>query len=181
MPVSDKQQSLSWQQRQLQLQQLDHWVLSGRVAITTREEGWHATLYWKQFPQKYEIKVIAPFGGGTVMLKGDREGVMLYADDSPPEFATNATSLLTRRLGWHFPVESLRYWVLGLPDPSIQRQDSSIEFDLEHRISNLSQSGWRVRFLRYQQVDGYELPARIFLENDELSVRLVVQKWKLKK
>lgn len=178
--VLDEQPAMSWPQRQLMLQQLDHWVVSGRVAITTSEDGWNATLYWKQFPEKYEIKVIAPFGGGTVMLQGNRSGVMLYADDAPPEFAVNATRLLARRLGWHLPVDSLRYWMLGLPDPSIQLQESMIRLDRNNRLSNLSQSGWKVQFLRYQQVNGYELPDKIFLENDELSVRVVVQKWDLK-
>ena len=178
--VIDEQQALSWQQRQTMLRQLDHWVVSGRVAITTSEDGWNATLYWKQFPNKYEIKVIAPFGGGTVMLQGNRSGVMLYAGDAPPEFADNATRLLAKRLGWHLPVESLRYWMLGLPDPNIQQQESMIEFDRHNRLSNLFQSGWKIQFLRYQRVNGYELPGKIFLENDELSVKMVIQEWNLK-
>lgn len=177
--VSDEQQQKHWQQRQRKLQQLNNWVATGRVAITTSEEGWNATLYWKQLPEGFEIKIIAPFGQGTVMLRGDSSGVMLYLDDEPPEHAANASILLARRLGWHVPVESLRYWMLGLPDPNVNRRDSLITLDSHSRLTDLTQSGWQTQFLRYQQVNGYKLPDKIFLSNGKISVRVVVQQWKL--
>ncbi|MCK4951103.1 MAG: outer membrane lipoprotein LolB [Gammaproteobacteria bacterium] len=177
--VSDGQRAESWRYRQQQLRQIDNWVATGRVAITTRDDGWNGTLHWKQFTEGYEIKIIAPFGKGTVMLKGNSAGVTLYPDDEPPEYSDNATSLLAKRLGWHVPVESLRYWMLGLPDPDSNQRDFVIELDDSGRLSGLVQSGWQVRFLRYQQVNGDELPDKIFLENDKLSVRVVIQNWKL--
>ncbi len=178
--VSDGQRTESWWYRQQKLQQLDSWVATGRVAITTRDEGWNGTLHWKQFSDGYEIKIIAPFGNGTVMLKGNSAGVTLYPDDAPPEYSDDATRLLTKRLGWYVPVESLKYWMLGLPDPDSDQQDFVIELDNGGRLSGLVQSGWQVQFLRYQQVDGDELPDKIFLENGELSIRVVVQDWDLK-
>ena len=51
--------------------------------------------------------------------------------------------------------------------------------DGENRVSELSQGGWSIRYKRYTGVGGVSMPARLDLENGEVSVRLSVREWNL--
>jgi outer membrane lipoprotein LolB len=177
-PVSPPQDNQAvWDARQALLTRLSAWTLTGRVAVITESEGWHGDLLWKQQARNYDIRIMAPLGQGTVSLQS-RDGLVTLRStrDPRPVMAPNAEALLHRQLGWTVPVEGLRYWVLGIPDPGHQYH---MNLDSDGRLVRLDQSGWEVRYLRYQQVDGYDLPGKIFLDNRDLKVRLVVERWKL--
>ena len=45
------------------------------------------------------------------------------------------------RYGWTIPVRSLRYWALGIPDPSVP---ATTELDEQGRLQTLEQNNWRV-------------------------------------
>lgn len=177
-PVTDTGQGpLRWPGRQHALEQLRTWQLSGRVAVSTQEDGFTATLVWKQDAGgAYELSLIAPFSQGTVRLDGDASGVMMRTSDSgAATYAPDAESILWQQFGWQVPVAALRYWVRGIPAPGAEAQ---IELDGEGRLSGLMQSGWQVRFLRYGQVAQWQLPEKIFLEQGPVSVRIVIQDWR---
>ena len=76
------------------------------------------------------------------------------------------------------PVAGLRYWVVGLASPG---QKDHPKLDQQGRLAYLEDEGWKVRFKRYSQVSGVDLPRKVFIvKNDkELDVRLVVDNWKL--
>lgn len=177
-PMDTGEGRLLWPQRQQALKQLQGWQLQGRVAGSTRQEGFNATLSWKQQPGgAYELRLIAPFGQGTVSLEGDDSGVMLRTSDTPGAlYAADAESVLFDQFGWRVPVAALHFWVRGIPAP-----ETHAELQLDHtgRLTELRQSGWKVRFLRYQQVRQWQLPDKIFIENGITQVRLVIQEWRV--
>lgn len=175
--VSSEQAKQLWSARQPALKALSSWLLEGRVAFSSANDGGNASLRWRQHGDDFRILMVAPFGQGTVSLRGGPGGVVLRSSDHPqPVLAPDAESLLQRQLGWHVPVRGMRYWVIGLPDP---RDPPHIELDDRGRIAHLQQAGWKVDFRRYQSVDGVQLPEKIFMENKDLRVRMVVQRWRL--
>ena len=176
-PISDNGRGTQlWPVRQQALEQIRTWHLSGRVAVSAEEEAFTATLVWKQGDAGvYELRLIAPFSQGTVRLDGDASGVVMRTSESGAAlYAPDAESILFQQFGWHVPVDALRYWVRGIPAP-----DSHAEkvLDNDGRLLELKQSGWQVRFLRYAQVGQWQLPEKIFLERDSVSVRIVIQDW----
>lgn len=167
----DNQQA--WQQHRQKLATLHDWRLSGRLGIQTGHEGWHLSLDWQQHNGDYTIRITAPLGQGSLLLKGDAAGVILETSDGESVSAQDPTLLLYQQLGWKVPVASLRYWVLGLPAPG-----AAVETVDEYgRLSHLQQSGWEIEFLDYEIQQGVELPGRVFINNHQAKVRLVIGEW----
>ncbi len=84
---------------------------------------------------------------------------------------------LATRLGFDPPLSSLRYWILGVPDPT---QPATEELDQrQQRLQGLTQAGWHIDYTLYVAVGGESLPARLTLQRDTVRVRLLVDDWQL--
>ena len=81
---------------------------------------------------------------------------------------------LQERLGFELPLDNLRYWLLGVPDPGSA-------FDLtrngQDRAAQLTQAGWTLTYDKYMAVSGDWLPARMVLVRDAVRVRIAVDHW----
>jgi len=78
------------------------------------------------------------------------------------------------RLGFQPPLGSLRYWVLGVPDPSSPADE---QLDESKRLASLNQEGWQVDYGGYTDVGGQALPSKVTLKRENVRVRLVVDGW----
>lgn len=166
-----------WPQRKANLSTLQSWQLSGRVSITSKQDGWHATLNWVQQDSVYTINLIGPLGQGRLRISSDGENVQLRTSDGKVFYAKDADQLLEKTLGLRIPVNGLVYWVRGLPDPL---QASVLAGDPQGRLTQLEQNGWVINYLRYaQQEQGIELPTRIRAHQDEWTVQMVIKNWNL--
>ena len=167
----------AWEARRDELMRLQTWDLEGRIAVRTPDESGSGSLYWRQRPEEYALRVIAPFSGGMYELNGAAGVVSLRTPDNSLSQAADAEALLQRAAGWHFPVSELVYWIRGLPAPSLVVEQ--LLLDAENRITALSQGGWSIRYKRYSGVGRLSLPARLDLENEQVRVRLSVREWEL--
>lgn len=167
-----------WQQRHAQLSRIAYWHLHGRLAVRHDDEAWNIHIDWQQQGSDYRIQLSGPFGAGEVRLIGDKNGVELKDSDDHSYFANNPEELLAERTGVTMPVADLRYWILGLNTP---QQVQPPKLDDQGRLAFLEQSQWRVRFKRYTDVNGVQLPEKIFISKvkQKIDVRLVVDEWKL--
>jgi len=165
-----------WSLRVASLSGLRDWGFSGRVAVQADEEGWHANLQWRQRPDRYDIRILAPLGQGAAWLHGDARGVRLRTAGNGDHYAADPETLLREQLGWQVPVSGLRYWVVGLPDAGAAAVKV---LDADGRLVRLRQAGWDIEFQRYRVVDGMQLPDRIALSNARLKVRVLIDQWQL--
>ena len=175
-PVPGSVNADAWSTRQNDLAKLRVWILTGHLAIQTGREGWTATLRWVQDDENYNMRFIAPLGQGTYELSGDMHKVSMLTADNRFLQANDAESLMLDNLGWNVPLNGLKYWIRGLPEPGIT--PDNIILDDKGRITDLQQSGWRISILRYAEVQGIDLPDKLFLHNDKFELRLVIQDWK---
>lgn len=158
-----------WEVRRGELQALARFDLQGRLAVASGEEGFTAALRWSQRAERARLEVDGPLGVGGLrveLVQGRLRDEALRAE-------------LEQRLGFVLPVESLRYWMLGVPDParSAVEQRAAATPTLEA----LRQEGWTVLFTRYAPVAGsdYELPQRIEASREAVRVRLLIERWGL--
>ena len=165
-----------WAARQRALQGLQYWSLSGRIGVTDGKDAWHASLYWTQRGQDYTINLIGPLGQGRIHIQGDEQGVRVRTADGRVLSAAAPEQLLEQAIGMRIPVEGLRHWVRGLPDPS---GPSQLAGDEEGRLVRLEQDGWIIDYARYTQAQALDLPERIRARQGELQVRLVITQWNL--
>lgn len=166
----------SWQARQDELSGVQHWFVTGRVAIKNDTESWHVNLLWLQQADDYQIRLFGPFGAGQVQLKGNANGAELLTSDNESYFANDVDLLLYEKTGVKMPVSELRYWMLGLPAPNGQDKK---QLNQDGRLISLQQSDWKVRYKRYTAVNGLALPKKIFARKHNLDVRVVIDEWKL--
>lgn len=167
---------VSWLAHRQQVTQLQYWTITGRLAVTNGSESWHLDLSWQQQGPEYVIKLVGPLGAGQVQLRGDQDGVVLDDGEHSPRYADNANTLLYENTGLSIPVEGMRYWVRGLPDP--QMSNGALDL-LAGKIKQIRQGGWLLQYRRYQQVNDMTLPQKLFMRRDDLDVRLVIDQWQL--
>ena len=86
----------------------------------------------------------------------------------------DAEAELRYRYGWTSPVTSLRFWTLGIPDPS---SPADVEFNEEGQMSELSQREWQVTIGQYVDGGGQAMPRRLTAVSDDIRVRLVIDGW----
>ena len=172
-PASSRE--LAWQERQAQLKPMQHWQLTGRLAIQSGDDGWNATLIWRQEQERYRMQLVAPLGQGSLQLEGDNQQVELRTSEGNSAVAADPDTLILTELGWRVPVSALRYWVLGLKAPG----EAVVDIDEFGRLHRLKQAGWEVEFLDYKVQGATELPARLFVNNHQAQVRLVIKRWEL--
>ena len=96
----------------------------------------------------------------------DKDGLRTELEDAELEFRL--------RYGWTIPAQSLRYWALGVPDPSVA---AVTEIDENGRLTGLRQRDWSVTFSRYAEGGGQMMPKVLTAENSDTRVRLVIDHW----
>jgi outer membrane lipoprotein LolB len=168
----------TWQLRQTELAAIKYWRLTGRLAVSNGEDAWNINVDWQQRDKDYQIILNGPFGAGKVKLIGNADGVLLKDSDDQTFYADTPETLLYDQTGVYMPVAGLRYWVIGMTSP---HQAKRPHIDKQGRLSYLEDDNWKVKFKRYMQVSGIDLPRKVFIVKDarDLDVRLVVDKWTL--
>jgi outer membrane lipoprotein LolB len=162
-----------WEQRVAYLQTLSAWRLDGRVAAAAGTQGWQASLNWRETGAWAEVHLSGPLGIGSMVLKRSPDGLSL--NGAPPSDAVLAQ--LQQRLGFDPPIDHLRFWLLGVPDPSAAFQ---LERNDQDRASQLTQDDWTIDYDRYMPADGDLLPAHLVLHRAAVRVRIVVDRWEQK-
>jgi outer membrane lipoprotein LolB len=159
-----------WEQRVAELQKLDSWQLDGRAAVAVGTQGWQANLNWRQRGDAAEVHLSGPLGVGALVLKRSPSGLSL--NDAPPSDAVLAQ--LQDRLGFELPIDHLRFWLLGIPDPSAAFE---LKRNGEDRALQLTQGEWTIDYDRYVPVDGDVLPGHLVMGREGVRVRIGVDRW----
>jgi outer membrane lipoprotein LolB len=161
---------VGWDQRAGDLQRAIAWQLDGRAAVAFQGQGWQATLNWRQFDGSSEIHLAGPFGAGAMVLERTPAGLSL--NGAPP--SDTVLSQLQERLGFALPIDNLRFWLLGVPDPATAFELTRNAGD---RALKLTQGGWTIDYDRYMPVGGDVLPAHLSLSGEGVRVRIAVDHW----
>ena len=161
---------------QNQREQIKSWKLNGRLSITSERESGTVTFHWSQDDEAYLMSFNAPLGQGTFALRGGEEdGVYLLTAENKILHADNAETILQQTVGWHVPVSGFRYWVRGLQEPGVDMTNQQV--DEQGRITEMQQADWSISIKRYMDVDGLGLPGKIFMHNDHVKLKLIIQTW----
>jgi len=167
-----------WQQHVESVRAQPDWTLNARIAAHNVDDGWSGKLHWQQGVDTYRVSFNAPFGQGGLQLDGGPGQVEMRTSDGQIMVATDAESLLVQQFGWRLPLNSLRYWVRGVPVPKSETAPL-LAFNEAGQLSRMQQSRWQIEYPAYRQVGGLMLPRKVYLENEDMSVRLVIDLWEL--
>lgn len=179
-PASQTPQNekMGWNDRVQTLSAVQAWDLKGLIALRELHNGhddWSANLQWQQQNQAYHIALFGPLGTNSYELTGRPGKVELAMANGKHAVASSPEALLAQQAGWTLPVSNLYYWVRGIPVPNMGAEK---QFDSYHHLVVLRQQGWTVQYLRYTSVNHIDVPSKIFLNNPDLNVKLIINQWK---
>ena len=178
-PVT-KPEQLAWKERQQRYAKIGNWRLKGRLGLRSGEKSGTATLIWSEAPDHRQLRLLGPIGHGLVKLEETAQGAVIQDSRNNTWQASTSQALIEQVTGWNIPVQSLRWWVLGIVAPG---SNTDYQLDDLSRLTNVSQDGWQVSFSKYKMFNGYELPGSIVFENNtahnkpSLRGRFVLKEW----
>ena len=175
-PTVPADQNSAWTARQPALARLTRWQAIGRIGVVNGQDGWHARFQWAQRGADYRIDLIGPLGQGRVLIEGDGREVRVQTQDGQHWTAPDPDALLEQALGVRLPVSGLRHWIRGLPEPGFA---TAPQIDASGHLARLEQNGWVIDYPAHAPAPALDLdlPARIVARRQDLSVKLVIERW----
>jgi len=170
-----------WDVTRPELQAVDHFALKGRVAVAAGKDGFNATLHWTQSGTRSQVSLEGPLGAGGVQITADGANLSIVNSHGDHLDSDAARAELVARLGFDPPLSSLRYWILGVPDPATPSQEKVDP--QQQRLQGLEQDGWQIDYGGYMPASAGAgspapaLPAKLTVQRSGVRVRLVVDGW----
>ncbi len=163
-----------WETRQALLGGLESWAFNGRVAVRTEADGFNGKLRYRHTDEDFEAILSGPLGIGTVRLVREA-GVLSFTDKNGVVTRfTDPEIDLKYRLGWDVPLDSLRYWALGIPDPA---RPADTVLNADGQLASMAQGGWDIAVTRYDETGGEVMPKRLVVTNEATTVTLFIDRW----
>lgn len=152
------------------LYKVQDWHLEGRLAITAPKDSWSASIEWRHQPGKENIKLSGPLGQGAVLIelsggvvKIDRGGGNVQTSAQPEQF-------INQQLGKFVPLQSLRFWAVGLPESGQDFQETADGF---------VQDGWLVAYKEMQKAGAEMMPHKLAVSDGQVKLKLIIDQWDL--
>lgn len=172
--------ALSWAERRAVLQNAGEFALTGRVAVNAGGEGFNASMRWQQQGDLSLVSLDGPLGVGGARIETDGTQLSLTTSRGESMQGEEARAEIEKRIGFPLPLDSLRYWVRGVPAPA---SEASENLDATaQRLAGLEQNGWRIAYDDYTNRgvtndELRELPRLLTAERAGTRVRVVIDRW----
>ncbi len=173
-PSVDLPPLTTWELRRAALAATSDWEFRGRIAVKAGDEGFNGKFNWTQTGHNFYATVSGPLGIGTVIIEGSEDSIIVTDRDGTRTPLIEPETELYERFGWTIPVTSLRYWALGIPDPS---DEAVTDVDDAGKLVSLEQNNWKLSISRYKESAGQQMPRTLTAINPDTRVRMVIDKW----
>jgi outer membrane lipoprotein LolB len=163
-----------WPARRVQLQTRAQFTAQGRIGVVAGSDGFNGHLRWSQDGTRSTVSLDGPLGVGGVRIVNDAGALTVTNPSGEALDSQAAHDALVRRLGFEPPLNSLRYWIQGVPDPASASTES---LSAQGYLGTLAQSGWTVTFSDYMQTPDGALPQKMTVARATVRVKLVIEAW----
>lgn len=175
VPAQRSDTSASWVERSDAIGNLPAWQLNGRIGLRLPDRGFSGALIWQQIGETLRVDFRGPLGAGAFRVSGNPEELVLETGDGKTYLLDDPENALATEIGWGVPLPAMRYWVIGIPHPGTAAVQT---FDPQGRPVTLRQLDWDVTYERYTVFDGWEMPQKILLDNNnDVRIKLVISRW----
>jgi len=161
---------------QARIREIGHWRLDGRIAVQTPKDAFQANLFWEHELQQDRLRVSGPFSQGVVSIVVQQDVVLIRDASGQSRMSRDVPNALRKELGVAVPISNLRWWVMGVPEPTAPGEP---RYDTSGQLSSLRQSGWLIDFERFVPVQGLSLPQKLSARGGDVKIKLFVDDWTL--
>ncbi|MBK8817097.1 MAG: outer membrane lipoprotein LolB [Methylococcaceae bacterium] len=146
------------------------WHLEGRLAVIAHNDSWSASIDWGHLPDVETIKISGPLGQGAVAIELNPESVTIDRGGGDIQTSNQPQKFISQQLGLDVPLESLRFWAIGLPEASSEFQKTTDGF---------IQNGWLISYKEMQHAGNEILPRKMSVSKNNMRLKLIIDQWKL--
>lgn len=172
-PPQPQRQQVDWSIERDRLERLDHWQLSGKLAIITEQERGSARLNWQQDGDDYRLNLTSLIGTHILELNRQQGRLTLIDRDGKTHQSQNASALIYQLTGWDLPIDGLPLWIKGLPGKA------HYQLNADKSLASVSDGAWQIDYQQYQDQDGYRLPHQLSLQGEQTRIKLQINQWSL--
>ncbi len=173
--VAPEQWVAGWPARREQLQTRAQFSAQGRIGVVAGADGFNGRLRWLQEGARSTVNLDGPLGIGGVRIVNEDGALTLTTPAGEALDSQAAHDELVRRMGFEPPLDSLRYWVQGVPDPAVPSTETP---GAQGYLGGLQQSGWTVTFGAYMQTADGALPQKLTVARGTVRVKLILDAWR---
>lgn len=156
------------------IEKIQGFAIKGRIAVTSDQKNASARLAWEHSASKDNVDVYSPLGAKVANIIKTPEQVT-FTDNKQTLTAEDTETLTQDTLGFSLPLSGLSYWALG--KPSNQSIANAITWDIDGKTKTLVQDGWNIEYNGYSNQDIYSLPKKVILNNDIITIKLIIDEW----
>lgn len=149
---------------------LRSWRMEGRIGVQARETAWQASLNWEHDALQDRLRISGPFSQGMVSIVLQAGLIYLNEGNGKTVLSQDADTLLRQRLGFVIPLSSLRYWMVGVPDPALSSSTVGAGFQ---------QAGWRVAPEKLSRTANWDLPQKLRVEGAGVRLKILADEWRV--
>ncbi len=164
----------AFDRNQDRISNLESWHFEGRFSVRTHNKADSASLSWLQQHNDYLLKLSGPLNQGTIFLRGNPSSISYKDSKGIVDTAKSPEELLSRHTDYELPISSLRYWVLGRPDPHFAYD---LNISPNGDLRSLKQQGWHIQYEAFATHDRYRLPGKIVLKHPDVTITLSIHEW----
>lgn len=191
--VPEQPTSVEWQAHQQQLQEIQYYQATGKLAYISPEERQSLNFLWKHSPSFSQLRLTTFLGQTALNLTINEYGAKVVTYDDQIFTDKSASRLVKQLTGLTIPVDHLPQWLLGNPqdaDTYLLNANNTVEA-LSKQIDG---QAWQLNFDRYRDVTRSQassegstseavlpLPTRLSFQQDSNKINIVVSKWTLDK
>lgn len=155
---------------------LQAWSLDGRIGAQATDKAWQANLYWEHAPTQDRLRISGPLSQGLVSIVVQKDLIYVNEGKGSETLSRDPEALLKQRLGFAVPLTSLRFWILGIPDPDHSFESTGNGDDA---AGGFRQAGWVIHPENVANVDGWMLPQKIRAEGPGVKLKILADNWTL--
>jgi outer membrane lipoprotein LolB len=161
---------------QQSLYSLKAWRLEGRIGVRTSDDAWQANLFWDHDAAQDKLRVSGPLSQGMVSIVVQEDLIYINEGNGVTELSHAPEAKLRERLGFAVPLSSLRYWMLGVPDPDLAYTPMPGGEGAAH---GFQQAGWAIRVDRLTDVGSRRLPQKVRAEGSGVKLKIITDRWEI--
>ncbi|MBA3696843.1 MAG: outer membrane lipoprotein LolB [Methylotenera sp.] len=155
-----------------QIATIQQFSLKGRMGVQTDAKGFSGRLDWQHQLSYDNIALYSPLGNQVASIQKTASLVTLQDASGNSVSAADAESLTEMTLGWKLPLTGLADWSLGRPTASPIQASTS---DNLGRLTTLKQDGWDIEYSDYVDVEGKQLPNKIYMRSPKVNIKLIIE------
>ncbi len=154
----------------------EQWSVSGRMALSDGSRGGSLAFDWQADGANHEVQLRTVAGGRQWRLSFGPSGALLEGSGIERMWAMDPDPLVEAAVGWPVPVQSMAWWIRGLPPPD---SDAVISYASDGSLTRVESDPWQMDYQRFDAGPEALMPSRLQAVSGDYRVRVVLRDWQL--